>query len=399
VAQALKCTITYADGTTKDAVVKILRPDAAMRAQREKAVFLNAAREVGNGMEQTFEGQFAGIMEELDLRKEAENVKIGNRVYHHENRTDYTKAAVTDSYGSFANVHSMKLVDGVEPSINVMVLEQVQGNTLENYLKEVGELSRETNDLGTLDKLYDDVKGKYEALVNLAYMWTNEGLFAEGFYHGDIHKGNIMTSYSWDMSAEEKANDPGRGITLIDFGNASKLNKEERANVIQVVAGTATNDAGLFSKGFRALLSADSRAKFDAAGQDLKEQLAAIFEKGTLQDTAARMSAALKLMQREYQIEVPGPIHNFLESQRRLQVAMDETLSTLDAIEVKRENMGGKANDYKPGSMMKCITDVVKQNLYAAMNSIGAGKAKDCYQKIKGELEAPADIPAHAIRV
>jgi hypothetical protein len=39
--------------------------------------------------------------------------------------------------------------------------------------------------------------------------------------------------------------------------------------------------------------------------------------------------------------------------------------------------------------MMKCITDVVKQNLYAAMNSIGAGKAKDCYQKIKGELEAP----------
>jgi predicted unusual protein kinase regulating ubiquinone biosynthesis (AarF/ABC1/UbiB family) len=289
-------------------------------------------------------------------------------------------------------------VDGVEPSINVMVLEQVQGNTLENYLRDVGQLSRETADIDTLDKLYDDVKSKYEALVNLAYMWTNEGLFAEGFYHGDIHKGNIMTSYSWDMTEEMKAKDPGRGITLIDFGNASKLNKEERANVIQVVAGTATNDAGLFSKGFRALLSADSRAKFDAAGQDLKEQLAAIFEKGTLQDTAARMSAALKLMQREYQIEVPGPIHNFLESQRRLQVAMDETLSTLDAIEVKRENMGGKANDYKPGSMMKCITDVVKQHLYAAMNSIGAGKAKQCYQAIKGELEAPEDLPAHAIR-
>jgi predicted unusual protein kinase regulating ubiquinone biosynthesis (AarF/ABC1/UbiB family) len=283
----------------------------------------------------------------------------------------------------------MKMVDGVEPSINVMVLEQVQGNTLENYLRDVGELSRETADTDTLDKLYDDVRGKYEALVNLAYMWTNEGLFAEGFYHGDIHKGNIMTSYSWDMTEEMKAQDPGRGITLIDFGNASKLNKEERANVIQVVAGTATKDAELFAKGFRALLSADSRTKFDAAGNDLKEQLAAIFEKGTLQDTAARMSAALKLMQREYQIEVPGPIHNFLESQRRLQVAMDETLSTLNAIERKRVDMGGEPHDYKPGSMMKCITDVVKQHLYTAMKSIGAGKAKDCYRAIKGELEAP----------
>ena len=101
------------------------------------------------------------------------------------------------------------------------------------------------------------------------------------------------------------------------------------------------------------------------------------------------MSAALKLMQREYQIEVPGPIHNFLESQRRLQVAMDETLSTLNAIEKKRVDMGGEPHDYKPGSMMKCITDVVKQHLYTAMKSIGAGKAKDCYRAIKGELEAP----------
>jgi hypothetical protein len=48
------------------------------------------------------------------------------------------------------------------------------------------------------------------------------------------------------------------------------------------------------------------------------------------------------------------------------------------------------ADAYKPGSMMKCITDVVKQNLFAAMNSIGgARKAKHCYEKIKSELEAP----------
>ena len=71
---------------------------------------------------------------------------------------------------------------------------------------------------GGFTRLYDDAKTKYEALVNLAYMWTNEGLFAEGFYHGDIHKGNIMTDYSWKKSAEEAANDPNPSSGRYGYG-------------------------------------------------------------------------------------------------------------------------------------------------------------------------------------
>jgi predicted unusual protein kinase regulating ubiquinone biosynthesis (AarF/ABC1/UbiB family) len=447
VAQALKCTIIKSDGTEVNCVVKILRPDATMRAQREKLVFEQAAREVGNGMVATFQGQFDSIMEELDLRKEAENVRLGNQVYDY-SKKDYTDEKVAQSYGTFANVHSMKLVDGIEPSMNVMVLEQAQGSTLENYLKDIGaegrriaqEAKAQIQERGSenapmiakdasdqLTRLYDDAKTKYEALVNLAYMWTNEGLFAEGFYHGDIHKGNIMTDYSWKKSAEEVANDPNKGITLIDFGNASKLNSADRSSVIKVVAGTATGDAELFVTGFRALLSADGKAKFDAAGPELKEKLAEIFKKGTLNDTAARMSAALKLMQREHQIEVPGAIHNFLESQKRLQVAMDETLSTMNALARERKELiqphvGAmnqneqddvqrsidEANRYKPKTMMSCITDVVSQNLWSAVLSIGgARKANACYNRIRSELEAPVQdnqvqndvIPPNAIMV
>jgi hypothetical protein len=218
-----------------------------------------------------------------------------------------------------------------------------------------------------------------------------------------------MTDYSWKKSAEEVANDPNKGITLIDFGNASKLNSADRSSVIKVVAGTATGDAELFVTGFRALLSADGKAKFDAAGPELKEKLAEIFKKGTLNDTAARMSAALKLMQREHQIEVPGAIHNFLESQKRLQVAMDETLSTMNALarerkELVQPHVGAmnqneqedvqrsidEANRYKPKTMMSCITDVVSQNLWSAVLSIGgARKANACYNRIRSELEAP----------
>ena len=49
--------------------------------------------------------------------------------------------------------------------------------------------------------------------------------------------------------------------------------------------------------------------------------------------------------------------------------------------------------------MMKCISHVVKQNLRAAIVSIG-GNAKQCYNRIKGELEAPQqNQPAEAPQV
>ena len=90
--------IIKSDGTEVNCVVKILRPDATMRAQREKLVFEQAAREVGNGMIATFQGQFDSIMEELDLRKEAENVRLGNQVYDY-SKKDYTDEKVAQSYG------------------------------------------------------------------------------------------------------------------------------------------------------------------------------------------------------------------------------------------------------------------------------------------------------------
>ena len=427
VAQALKCTISYADGTTRNCVIKVLRPDATMKAQREESVFLEAAGKVGNGMDVTFKGQFAQIMEEMDLRTEAKNVVIGNQVYDY-NKSAYNRQTVNETYGSFSNDHSMRLVDGIPPSSGVMALEEVKGETLEDYIKDIGDESRRiarqtAEDIGkrgdadaamlsktgadSLTRLYEDAKSKYEALVNLSYMWTNEGLFAEGFYHGDIHKGNIMTSVSWKMTDEEIANDPGKGITVIDFGNASKLDGEQKSSVVKVVAGTAAGETEIFATGFKALLSADSRAKFEAAGKELQDKLAAIFAKGTLNDTASRLSAALKLMQRDYQIEIPPAIHNFQESQRRLQAAMDDTLSVMNAIAAEREKLIApyldrlgdeeqedmktairQAKEYRPVSIMKSITDVVKQNLLSAMKSIGGvNKAKRCYDKIKNDLE------------
>ncbi|WP_406041365.1 AarF/UbiB family protein, partial [Succinimonas sp.] len=249
-----------------------------------------------------------------------------------------------------------------------------------------------------LDRLYTDVKKKYEALVNLSYMWVNEGLFAAGFYHGDIHKGNIMTQAGW-----KEGNPENSGITLIDFGNASNLNKKERADVVKVVAGSATKDAKLYLEGFKGLLSQDGLRTFESRKDEILNKLSVIFEKGTLRDTAARMQAAIKILQEDYSIEVPAAIHNFMESQRRLQNALDDTLSVMNDIAAQKKELvaaykdglkegiaerNARADSYKPKNLMNAITDVVKQNLYAAMKSIGgAKKAMECYDKIRSDAD------------
>ena len=44
------------------------------------------------------------------------------------------------------------------------------------------------------------------------------------------------------------AEDIANGVTMIDFGNATKLNSDEQKNVIRVIAGAAGNDSNLFIK-------------------------------------------------------------------------------------------------------------------------------------------------------
>lgn len=440
VAQALKCVITKKDGTEINCVVKILRPDATMRAQREFNIFNEAAKEIGNGMDKTFKGQYDSIMDELDLRTEAKNVIDGNKIYDYK-KNDYKKQSDAENYCSFDNVHCMKLVEGIETTKNVMVLEEVKGGTLDSYLKDTSEealsvanKAREdmksqspekqsqtaTDAANKLQTLYMDMQEKYKSLVNLAYMWTNEGLFAEGFYHGDVHKGNLMVNYGW-KEAQNGNPLPKTDLTLIDFGNATHLGKNDKNSVVKVVAGAASGLSDLMLDGFKNLLSAESVQTLNANQDEIKQKVDLILSKGNLNDTAARLNAFLSVIQKDYQIEVPAAIHNFIESQRRLQVALEETGSILSRIEKERDEFVkaisqddlntdevkaittsiSESAKYKPVSMVKCLVDVVKQHSKSALLAIGRS-AINCARKItedvkrleqieKQQAQAPAD--------
>ena len=227
----------------------------------------------------------------------------------------------------------------------------------------------------------DKLEKTHSALVSTSYMWANEGLFGSGFYHGDLHAGNLMVD--------------GNGkVTMIDFGNATQLDKDGRTNVTRVITGAAVGNVDIFLKGFTALLGETGKANYRANEAAIKAKLGKVFEKQGLADTALRMSVALNILQLDYKIEVPGAVHNFLESQKRLAATMDDTTALLTAVNGKL----GNQNAPKPMSMMQCLVQVVKNNISLnLLKTIGIRNAGGVMNAIRQDplLSNNPQNPAH----
>ena len=334
----------------KDVVVKLLKPDVRNRMMREKAVLLSCARSTDNiqrtrkgmpvlkadekgGMEATYEGQLSRIEEELDLSIEARNVVKG-ALY------DKPMEKGLESDG----VKSMKLDDLVAPTVNSMVLEKAKGTTLDRYMKDVdkriqelmGDLYKKNPDGSVMlqgghpvlidaanqmeegykiqtarEELHKELERllkRHEYMSTLAEKWVNEGIFKEGFYHGDLHAGNIMIDDD--------------GATLIDFGNATALDEKQRVNVTLMVGAAAVGDVDGFIEGLHNLLDKEFEGDFKSAQADLKTGLKEIFSLGDSNCAGQRIALAL-LKAQELRLQVPAAIFNFSQSQLRLQNAME----------------------------------------------------------------------------
>ena len=427
----------------RQCVIKMLRPDAHLRALREAEIFRDVARTVP-GMGNTFETRLAGIMDELDLSKEARNVETGLNVY------DSGTGMVNKT---FKNVNSMRLFPGIPSSRNCMVLEKAPGLSMDKFIRRTKDEITDLTDLalikiGTaspeqrsgimlkaaeeLTDIYEDAFEKHDALGNMATIWIREGLFTKtGFYHGDLHAGNIMVPERSSLPKNEEGRRTGNQVTMIDFGNATALEPEEQKNVVRIIAGAAGNDPALFLKGLAPMLTQEGQAAFKANEAAIRRMVGEVFAKGTGNDAGKRMSAAFKLLQLHYNIEVPGAISNFQASQTRLTVAMENMLRTMTAAEMRRldiilaqaeaegfamqqpaegasleqvfaakyrsamdflqakiddeatppdererfaalKDKLSEAEGHRPASMMTCMVNVIKQNIWATIKALGS---------------------------
>ena len=444
VGQTFLCSIKHkGEAEARECVVKMLRPDAHLRALREAEIFREVARGIP-GMGNTFENRLAVIMNELDLSREAANVETGLNVY------DSGTGMVNKT---FNNVNSMRLYGGIAPTRSCMVLEKAPGISLDKFmeqarseiagaaeaaLEELKTCSPEQRNQVMLDAaeeltdIYGDAFDKHDALGNLSTIWIREGLFTKtGFYHGDLHAGNMMVPERTSLPKDEEGRRIGNQVTMIDFGNATSLSAEEQKNVVRIIAGAAGNDPALFLKGLAPMLSDAGKAALQANEAAIRQMVSSIFAKGTGSDAGKRMDAVFKLMQIKYNIEVPGAISNFQASQARLAVAMENMLKAMTIAEMRRldvilaqaeaegfplqkpqegallnqvfamkyqdamsflqskiddpatpdndrerfaalKNKLSEAEGHRPASMMTCMVNVIKQNIWATIKALGS---------------------------
>ena len=344
VGQAFLCTIKTKDHPHigEECVIKLLRPNVDTAVQREKAMIDQI---IGDdmAMKETFDGQYRKILEEFDLTLESTNIGIGLSVYERPKGDE--------------SVHTMQMVGGSQPTMTAMILKKADGNTFDNVIDTVrtdvesiiAPLRHETM-VGETAKTVLKAKTPAESaftrrlllykaaqlndrrnhILSVAKAWFDNALFGNGFFHGDLHGGNLMTGPS--------------GTTFIDFGNCSRLSTKDQAAIqlllAAVVAGGEDDTPHVISN-FKKLMPTDAQTLFDekfAKGSDAMKRLTDALHRGSSLDLMSRVQAFLAIVQGE-DVPVPAPLQNFVQSYVRLCDIVSDIDRTVADIEISANSV------------------------------------------------------------
>ncbi|MBH1964587.1 MAG: hypothetical protein I8H77_09650 [Comamonadaceae bacterium] len=275
---------------SQEVVIKILRPGIRLRAERELQFFTDVATEIP-GMLKTFDGISAQIQVEMDLSKEGSFV---------------TLAQVYSDVSS--NLQAMKLASDVAPARGYLVLEKAPGNTVKTTFDELeNQLTDENRDMLAIGDKSAKLASGIRALTKT---WIEEALFGSGFYHGDLHAGNIM------FSAE--AGDKGM-TTVIDMGNAYILSIDQRSAIFKMVLAAGLSKPEVFSKNFEKILSDDGKRLI---AEKKEEFLAKIQGAMRNEENPGEVIVSILNSANQLGLEIPAAISNFSRSQIMLQNAI-----------------------------------------------------------------------------
>ena len=311
VGQALLCRIfgpAYGDEGT-EVVIKLLRPDAANRLVRDKKIIIDCANESdpGGSMALTYEGQVAKIEEEFDLTLEEKNLVEGE-IY---NKGDQS-------------VKSAGRVKALAATGNVLVMEKAPGDTVDSFLREVEKKRGNITSRKELEDLLRSVEIRQKHLTVLANKWVTEGIYGSGFYHGDLHAGNILVDEN--------------GATIIDFGNSIQLSETQQLNITKLTAATAVGNAEDFVDAYYNLLEKTTKEQWQRLRPRFLDEVRGIFGVGSKELSGQMISLAL-LRASAIGLEVPTAINSFSQSQIRLQNTLEDINEKIYALRKDIEDL------------------------------------------------------------
>ncbi len=407
VGQTFLCRVKgtkYPNG--KQVVIKILRPRVGERIAWEEKIMKNCAKATSAGMLATYEGQLKKVQEELNLQKEAENVRKGIKAYE------------VDKKGTAGVCTSVHVMEEIPPTEEYLVLDKAEGETFDRYLGRLSKnralyrkpFQRVVIDSDTGKRLYSadfvltpenakkipeirqslvkdlqSITKRRVHLERITELWIRESVFQGGFYHGDMHAGNLM------------AND--RQATILDYGNATELNKGEVRLLMALYASAMYGDARLFLDVFLRCLPKeqleeldgstlkDEKVRFERMKEftiqknKLRKKLFSIFRRGTESQAGDKVDLALSELQKNG-FQIPISLYSYVQSQMRL----NNTLAELNALEIGIRNDIRRLDHIRPQEFGDVNVDLLMQ---AQMGANASQNPEEYYKSLVHALEDP----------
>ncbi len=325
------------------------------QAQAEEQQQAQVAEPAG-GMLKTFRGKTAVIRRELDLRLEADNVEKG-KIYEDE----------------LLHIRSMRVDPKTKSTIHTLVLEKAPGQSVDNYMTDMNTKRKEIEEKVTvvkegekmasvygtvleLQKLKKELETKKKYLVNLTQKWLDEAVFKSGFFHGDLHAGNIMMDDD--------------GVTIIDYGNVNVLAKRDQKNILNLLAASMRFNEERVLAHIKDMLrdSPESYQIFEQKEAEIRTVTKDIIKKEDGSPVDKILVVFHELQKRE--IEIPAGFYNFIQCFMRMIGTMADYNAVIDNVDrsiasvMERRRFGSVQDDPEVQVMSPIMDNILSRNFY-----------------------------------
>ena len=251
-----------------------------------------------------------------------------------------------------------------------MMMTCVDGTSMDKVFKEVQDLitqeELEKDDEDKLKNAYKQLTTAGKGLSQLTYKWVDNSMFGSGFYHGDLHSGNIMI------------NNEGN-LTLIDYGNSSKIKDTSALSRMILCLEKAGSDkataARLILKEYVSLLDKETADMMSAPESEfylrIEYKLANMLGELDPRSSEGEQLDKVMLFLQQQELAIPGSVYNFTNGEQRLENSYNETIQCLEQIEKKLNIKGSEQQSKKMPDFSDMVKDVYSAHKIMVWNQIG----------------------------
>jgi predicted unusual protein kinase regulating ubiquinone biosynthesis (AarF/ABC1/UbiB family) len=308
-----------AKDTGEEVAVNVRRPGAMKAYQAEVSALKAVTR--GTPSEKFVEKVEVAVGRELNFLQEALNLRSGE-VYISEKK----------------GISLAKIVDKFQPYEDFLVMKKAEGTKINKFVTQKELLKRG------------------EAMSSLLETWTRQAVFRDGFFHGDLHPGNLFFEPNAGSSK-------GYRLTILDFGNAGRISLDQQRGFLKMSAAVALRspeDAlaaieaiGKVPAESRSLILADLRiAMATPPSYPLNDWFKGIFD--------SIMQSCLS-----HKVDVPDSFLAFQRGKAFLEIELSEINRLLDALDPKHKLKRFDAAKILARSMAKELPSIPKSLIKA----------------------------------